>query len=218
MMQLVRRNFGLKVTAAVIAVVLWITFNLLGGSQTAFTKTIEVPLAVRGVPAKYVASTNVRKVSIELAGPRGQLESLTAESLSAFVDCAGKSEGTYAIAVNTAGGAADRIKRVSPDQAIVVLDRYAYKTVPVALQAGGTGPLPPAAAVEPRTVTIAGAQTQVAQVVAAQVVVNPRLASKAYETEVRAVPIDAQLAPVGGVVITPATVRVLIRAYEKSQK
>jgi YbbR domain-containing protein len=166
----VRRNFGLKVTAVVVSVALWFTLNYFGGSQDVFTKTLELPLAVHGLSAGLVATPQIDTVSVDLAGPRPDVEGATASDLAAYVDCSGRQSGVYSLAVNVVGRDADKIKVVTPDQAVVLVDRYAFRSVPV-LARGAGGSLLANAVLSPATIEIAGGASLVAKVVAVEVVV-----------------------------------------------
>src|ERR1700730_11890533 len=96
----VRRNFGLKVTAGVVSIVLWFTFNFFSTTHDAYSKTLELPLSVHGVSSGLVASTQIDRVSVELAGPRPDIDSVTPADLTSFVDCAGKQPGVYSVTIN----------------------------------------------------------------------------------------------------------------------
>lgn len=206
-MDWIRRNFGLKVAAVVIAVGLWFTFNYLTATQ-AYTKTLEIPLALHGVAAGLVAASNVREVTVELAGPRSQLERLGPGDFQAFVDCGGKREGTAALNVAVVGSDSEKIRSVSPAAVVVALDQYAYRRVPVV--ASGSAQNSSAADIDPKSVIVAGGQTMVSRVMAAQVNIDAASASKPVTVTLKPVPVDGNLAMVAGLTVAPASVRVAI--------
>src|SRR5579859_7161439 len=105
----VRRNFGLKLTAVVVSVALWFTLNYFGSSQDVFSKTLELPLAVRGLGGGFVAAPQIDTVRVDLSGPRPDVESATISDLAAFVDCSGRQTGVYSLAVNVVGRDADKV-------------------------------------------------------------------------------------------------------------
>jgi len=205
-MDWIRRNFALKVAAVLTAVILWFTFNYLSAGS-AYIKTLDLPLTLHGVSAGLIGSTKVHDVAIELTGPRPQIEGLTPQALNAFVDCAGKTEGTFALNVTVVGPGSDKIHAVTPPQAVVVLDRYAYRRVPVIsttfVDAAATVDL------DPKSAIVAGSQTKVSQVFAVQVNLDES-AAKHVVLELKAVPVDAHFAPIGGLTVAPADVRVTI--------
>ncbi|MBC5824634.1 MAG: hypothetical protein GIW99_07090 [Candidatus Eremiobacteraeota bacterium] len=204
----IKHNFGLKLTAALVAVLLWFTFNFLSVAQGSYNKTLELPLGVHQVGSGLVAAAKLKTVSVELSGPRSRLDALTPASLDSFIDCGGKGAGTYLLPITVVGPDADKIKVIRPPHSLVVIDRYAYRAVPVVARQSNGGPLQ--AAVDPKSVTIAGAQTAVAQVLAAEVTVPARDAFKKMTAEVKPVPVDGLLAAVGGVTVDPPVVRILI--------
>ena len=212
----IKRNFGLKLTALLIALLLWFTFNYLGAAQSPYTKTIELPLGIHQVASGLVASVSAHTVSVELAGARTQLDALTPAGVDAFIDCTGKTAGTYSLTVNVVAPEGDKVKSVTPPHAIVVIDAYAYRKVPVVARESRGGPLP-AARVEPDTITVAGAQSAVARVVAAEVTVPVHAARQALAAEVKPVPMDGSLAPIAGLASEPPIVRVTIPARRAAQ-
>lgn len=206
-MDWIRRNFGLKVVAVVAAIVLWFTFNYLSASQT-FTKTLEVPLALHGVSGGLVASTGTQEVTVELAGARSALETLVPEDFVAYLDCSGKHAGTFALSVSVVGPETDKPLSVTPATAVVVLDQYAYRRVPVIADDSNGSTV--AAQIDPKTLVVAGGQAAVSRVFAAQVSIATASVSKPITVTVKPVPVDVHLVAVNGVTVAPASVRVAI--------
>ena len=210
-MEFIRRNFALKASAVVIAVVLWFTFNHLGATQPVSTKTLELPLAVHGIQAGFVPSVPVKTVTVEFAGPRSQLDGLAPEQFNAFVDCANKPQGLYSLQVAIVGQGSNQIKSIAPAQVVVTIDRYAFRSVPVVAENLPSG-RPPQVTFAPKTVTVAGAQALVVQVMTASVSVPPTVDTKGAATAAKPVPMDAKLNPVNGVSVAPQFVRIISAA------
>lgn len=204
-MDLIRRNLGLKLTALAIAVGLWFAFNYLTATET-YSTTLQVPLALRGVSAGLVAQSDVHDVTVELAGPRALLEKLAPSDFAAYVDASGKEAGTLSLNVAVAGPESDKIRSVSPSAAIVVLDRFSYRTVPVIASDSTQSAI--ASAINPPSVTVAGAESVLARVVAARAGIETASASKPLTIVVKPVAVDVDFAPVLGVTVAPPTVRV----------
>ena len=195
----VRRNFGLKVTAVVVSVALWFTLNYFGSSQDVFSKTLELPLAVHGLAAGFVATPQVDTIRVDLSGPRPDVESATASDLAAYVDGTGRTAGVYSLTVNVVGRDADKVKVITPDQAVVSIDRYAFRSVPV-LARGAGGTLLANALLSPSTIEVAGGAAAVAKVVAVQVVVpEPGALPAGFSAVMKPDPIDGSLQVVHGV-------------------
>lgn len=206
-MDWIRRNFALKATAVLAAVILWFTFNYLSAAP-AYNKTLEVPLAVRGVGAGLIGSTGVHEVSVELTGTRPQLEGLTPEGFNAFVDVSGKTEGTLPLNVSVVGPGSDKIHAITPSQAIVILERYAYRRVPVITNTAGLAVS--LTDIDPKTAVVTGGQTKVSQVYAVQVSADSASAAKRGVVQLKGSAVDAHFNPIGGVTVAPANVRVTI--------
>lgn len=207
-MDWIRRNFGLRITAVIVAVGLWFTFNYLS-SSTADTKTLELPLAIRGVSSGLVAQSTVQTVTIDLAGSRPVLANLSPTDFSAFVDCSGKMAGTMSLGVTVVGPDSDKLVRsVSPATSIVVLEQYGYRRVPVISDDSVQNTV--VTGTEPKSVLVTGGETTVARVMAARVSVDASSANRALVVTLKAVPVDVHLDPVDGVTLAPSTVRVAI--------
>jgi len=195
----VRRNFGLKVTAVVVSLALWFTLNYFGSSQQAFSKTLELPLAVHGLASGYVATPQINTVSVDISGPRADVEGATPSDLAAYVDCSGHQGGVFSLAVNVVGRGADKVKVITPDQAVVSIDRYSFRSVPV-LARGAGGTLLANAVLAPSTIEVAGGAAAVARVVAVQVLVpEPGALPAGFSAVMKPDPIDGSLQVVRGV-------------------
>jgi YbbR domain-containing protein len=216
MLEAISRNFGLKVAAVLIGITLWFTFNYLTAGETKYAKTIVVPVSVQHVSSGLVAATAIRQVTIELSGSRSRLDGLAPDDFTAFVDASGKNAGTYALEISIRGAGTDAIKTVTPESATLVVDRYGFRRVPVVLEdTGNSGGAP--VRVAPETVVVAGAQSAVSQVMAAQATVAYPAGKGAVVMELRPVPVDAQLHPVSGITVDPPVVRATV-AVTKAPK
>jgi YbbR domain-containing protein len=216
MLESISRNFGLKVAAVLIGVILWFTFNYLTAGESKYAKTIVVPVSVQHVASGLVATTTIRQVTIELSGSRTKLDGLSPDDFTAFVDASGKGAGTHALDISVRGAGTDAIKTITPDSATLVEDRYGFRRVPVVLQETGVSGGAPVR-VSPETVVVAGAQSAVAQVMAAQATVAYPADKGAVVMELRPVPVDAQLHPVAGITVDPPVVRASIVASKASK-
>ena len=216
MLEAISRNFGLKVAAVLIGVILWFTFNYLTAGESKYAKTIVVPVSVQHVSSGLVAATTTRQVTIELSGSRTRLDGLSPDDFTAFVDASGKSAGTYTLEISIRSAGSDAIKTVTPETAALIVDRYGFRRVPVVLQDAGASSVAPVR-VAPETVVVAGAQSEVAQVMAAQATIAYPADKGAIVMELRPVPVDAQLHPVSGITVDPQVVRATI-AVTKAPK
>jgi len=110
----------------------------LGTAQPIYSKTLELPLSMRGVAAGYVPSASAKTVAVEFAGPQSKLDQVSSEEFSAYVDCKGKAAGVFSLPVAVVGPNEDAVRSINPAQTVVTIDRYAYRSVPV-VAAGTAG-------------------------------------------------------------------------------
>lgn len=86
------RNWALKLTALVLALVVW---ALLAGRERAFAeRTMKVPIEVAGISSSLeVQAIRPEQVQLTIRGPALQLSELNADSLKVRVDLSAISEG-----------------------------------------------------------------------------------------------------------------------------
>lgn len=205
-MDLIRRNFGLKVASLLIAIGLWFMFNYLSSSQ-AYSTTLEVPLTLHGIGPSLVATSALTTVKVELAGPRSVVDGLEPADFAAFVDCTGKQPGVQSLDVTVIGPQGDKVRSVTPPSAIVSIDRFGYRTVPV-VSSGGEDLV--ATDITPRSVVVSGGETILSRVTAVRVSLEGASTSKPVVVMLKPIPVDADFSPVNGPVVAPPTVRVAI--------
>lgn len=189
-----------------IAIGLWFMFNYLSSSQ-AYSTTLEVPLTLHGIGGGLVATSAITTVKVELAGPRAVLEGLEPTDFAAFVDCTGKQPGVQSLDIAVAGPERDKVRSLSPPTAVVSIDRFGYRTVPV-VSSGGEDLV--ATDIQPRSVVVSGGETILSRVMAVRVSLEGASTSKPVVVMLKPVPVDADFAPVTGPAVAPPTVRVAI--------
>ncbi|HEY5094486.1 MAG TPA: CdaR family protein [Candidatus Eremiobacteraceae bacterium] len=216
MLESISRNFGLKAAALLIGFILWFTFNYLTAGATTYSKTLVVPVTVQHVSSGLVAATTIRQVTIELSGARTKLDGLSPDDFTAFVDGTGKGPGTYALEISLRGAGTDSVKSITPSTATLVLDRYGYRRVPVVPQDTGAAD-GMRLEVVPTTVVVAGAQSTVAQVMAAEVTFAYPADKKPVVMELRPVAVNNQLLPVPGITMDPPVVHATVGVMKESK-
>ncbi len=214
-MDLIRRNFDIKVASLVIAVGLWFMFNYLSTSSQAYSTTLQIPVTLYGVAAGLVATSGVQSVTVELAGPRAVVEKLAPSDFAAYIDCSGKDAGPQSLGVSIAGPESDKIHSISPATAVVILDRFGYRTVPV-ISAGGQNT--DVADIQPRSIVVSGGETTLARVMAARVSIEEATTDKPFVVMLKPIPVDASFAAVSGVNVVPPTVRVALVPHRSTPR
>jgi len=216
MLDSISRNFGLKAAAVLIGFILWFTFNYLTAGAATYSKTLVVPVTVQHISSGLVAATKIRQVTIELSGARTKLDGLSPDDFTAFVDGTGKGPGTYALEISLRGEGSDSVKSITPSSATLVLDRYGYRRVPVVPQDAGAEQ-GMRLQVVPSTVVVAGAQSAVAQVMAAEVTFAYPADKKPVVMELRPLAVNAQLLPVSGITMDPPVVHATVGVMKESK-
>lgn len=129
MLEMFRRNLGLKGISFLFAILFWL-FVMNQGSPDTLTgeQTYTIPLVARGLPQTMVVMTRLPSVRVRLQGinPSANIKDLYAE-----IDLSGgvPGENSYAIKVNTPPGT--KAIDLQPSEVTLKLDSVEEKTVPV---------------------------------------------------------------------------------------
>ncbi|OAT82363.1 CdaR family protein [Desulfotomaculum copahuensis] len=141
------RDFSIKILSLFMALLLWVYVT--NEQNPLDTRTFNVSLSARGLPAQISVDGLPAAVSVQVQGTRGQLVGIDAGDFQASVDLSGVTAGddTVDVAVNIPPGL--RLLRVSPDRVRVLVDRIIEKRIPVVVSLDGT-PAPGYNALEPK--------------------------------------------------------------------
>ncbi len=167
MLQLITRNWHLKLLSLVFASLLWLFVT---GEQRAEVG-YSVPLELKNVPADLIVANEVPSlVNLRISGPRTLLSNLESSSLSLSVDLRGLEPGLTTfkrLDENLNIPSALKVVRLSPSYVEVKLERIREKSVPVSVVLIGD-PMPGqkvlATVATPDRVTIRGAESEVKQI------------------------------------------------------
>jgi YbbR domain-containing protein len=99
MKRLLSENFGLKITAVLLSVLLWLFASSRGLSEIA----LDVPLEFKDIPSGFeLMNHNVKVIGINIKGQERIIRTIRPSDIRAFVDMskARKGESTYAIDKN----------------------------------------------------------------------------------------------------------------------
>lgn len=99
-MQIIRKNFGLKVTALALAIIGWAYFRYSSNPVLAarFEQQFSIPIATSNLLDGYTAHFSEREAVITVASHRGDPTVNPAE-IKAQLDLSGRGPGTYAVPV-----------------------------------------------------------------------------------------------------------------------
>ncbi len=166
MKQRIFENFGLKVSAVLIAVFLWFFVTSQGQSEI----SLEVPLEFKDIPAELgIASSTAKAVTLTIRGQERFMKNLNAQDLRVFLDLGKAKPGEMVYPVNKEDvklSFAMTVTNVTPPSVRVKMEEIVQKTVPVQPQILGS---PEKGAVksivvEPRTAVIRGLKSELRKI------------------------------------------------------
>jgi len=167
MLQLITRNWHLKLLSLVFSSLLWLFVTGEQKAEVGFS----VPLELKNVPADLIVANEVPSlVNLRISGPRTLLSNLESSSLSLSVDLRGLEPGLTTfkrLDENLNIPSALKVVRLSPSYVEVKLERIREKTVPVHVVLTGE-PMPGqkvlATVASPDRVLIRGAESEVKRI------------------------------------------------------
>ena len=131
-------NLGLKVSAVLIAVVLWFFVTSQGQSEI----SLEAPLEFKDIPAELgIASSTAKEVTLTIRGQERFMKNLNASDLRVFLELGKAKPGEMVYPVNKEDVKlpfAMTVTNVTPPSVRVKLEEIAQKTVPVQPQLFGS--------------------------------------------------------------------------------
>jgi YbbR domain-containing protein len=167
MKKLFFENLGLKVSAVLIAVLLWLFVTWRGQSEVSF----EVPIEFKDVPAGLgIVSSSAKSANVTVKGQDRIMKSLRPSDIRVMVemDKARKGEGSYHINKDDVKlPYAMSVTGIDPSTVRVRLDETVIKTVPVRASITGSpepGYYVKAVNVEPKNIVIQGLRTEVRKI------------------------------------------------------
>lgn len=166
MKNLIFNNFGLKISAVLIAVFLWFFVTSQGQSEI----LLEAPLEFKDIPAELgIAGSSAKSVTLTVRGQERFMKGLNASDLRVFIDLGKAKQGENAYHVNK-----DEVKlpfamsvmSVSPSAIRVKLEEMAEKSVYVNPQLLGSPENGSVASVvvEPKVVMIRGLKSELRKI------------------------------------------------------
>ncbi len=159
-------NFGLKISAVLIAVCLWFFVTSQGQSEI----SLEVPLEFKDIPAELgIASSTVKAVTLTMRGQERFMKNLNASDLRVFLDLGKAKPGEVVYPVNKEDVKlpfAMTVTNVAPPSVRVKLEEIALKTVTVQPDLLGSPEKGTVTSivVEPRTAVIRGLKSELKKI------------------------------------------------------
>jgi YbbR domain-containing protein len=159
-------NFGLKISAVLIAVFLWFFVTSRGQSEI----SLEAPIEFKDMPADLgISSSSAKTVTLTIRGQERFMKRLNASDIRVFVDLtrARHGESIFNIGENDVKlPFAMTVVSISPSSVKVRLEEMISRTVPVQPHLLGTPEkgLVASVSVEPKSVVIRGLRSEVRKI------------------------------------------------------
>ena len=212
-MQIIRRNFTLKLLALLLAIVGWAYFRFATNPIVAaarFAQQISVPIVAVNLPRGYVAHYTEREAVVTVEGGRGD-PAIKPDDVKAVLDLSDKGAGVYNVPVALVAPAV-AIQSLSPASVTLTIERIETRSFDAALRYSGAanGVVVVGSLLQPKTVSVQGPTTMLQQVAAVQLDVAFPSEAKAIDEMVRPVAVNATGNEIAGLVVSPDLVRVQI--------
>lgn len=210
-MQIIRKNFTLKLLALTLAIVGWAYIRFANNPVVAarFDQEITVPITTVNVPIGYEAQYSDTTATITIAAKRG-VPPVRRQDVKAVLDLAGRGAGVYNVPVELVAPDV-AIASLSPASVTLTLEKNAQRSLPVVVHYTGNrepGVVVSASALTPQSVIVNGASGALSQVVQVRADVAVPPAPKTFDEMVRPVPVDVSGREVQDVQVAPDLVRV----------
>ncbi|HEY5426424.1 MAG TPA: CdaR family protein [Candidatus Tumulicola sp.] len=213
-MQIIRRNFALKLLAVCLAIVGWAYFRFATNPIVAaarFAQQISVPINAANLPVGYVAHFTDREAIVTVEGKRGDA-AIKPDEIKAVLDLSGKGAGVYNVPIALVAPDVT-VQSLSPASVSLTIEKIESRTFPLALHYVGSessGIVVADSQLQPQTVTVRGPTTMLSQVVAVHLDVTLPTEAKAVDEMVRPAAVNALGNEVAGLEVSPDLARVQI--------
>ena len=211
MLPALRHNFGYKLLALFVAVVLH--FYVAGLSNARPPHILILPLTVRNLPPSLLlATTDLPSVTLTLDGSSEEISRLSDATVTAWVDLSHAQPGTTSpLPVHVAGLPPSVSVENDPPPAALQLEPRRRRQLPVGSEGIGIVPAgysfgPPI--ITPREAVVAGTRAAVGSVARLAAQADPDQTPGAVDEDFAITALDASGSPVGDVTVTPPTAHV----------
>ncbi len=213
-MQIIRKNFTLKVLALTLAIVGWAYVRFATNPVVAtarFDQQMSVPITSVNLAAGYVAHFTDRAAVVTVASRRGEA-AIKPEEIKAVLDLAGKGAGVYNVPVALVAPQIV-VQSLSPASVTLTIEKIESRDFPLAVHYVGDlkNVVVAGTQLKPSIVAIQGTTTALEQVAAVHADVTLPEQARSVDEMVRPVPINAAGTEVLGLQVAPDLVRVRLR-------
>lgn len=210
MLQIIRRNFGLKVVSLALAIVGWGYFRFANNPVIAarFTQQVSVPITVANEPAATVVHFTDRQAVVTVETKRG--EAVKPEEIKAVLDLAGRAPGIYNIPVQLVAPNV-AVASLSPASVTLTIEKIEQRSTPLTVHyvsSGQPNVVVGHLVLTPRAATVRGPSSAFAQLSSVRIDVPLSTTAGGLDVMVRPVAVDARGEEIPSVQVVPNLVRV----------
>lgn len=210
-MQIIRKNFGLKLLALFLAIVGWAYFRFATNPIVAaahFNQQLSLPITVTNLPAGLIAHYTERSAVVTVATKPGA-PAIRADEVRAVLDLSGKAPGIYNVPVQLVAPDV-AVQSLSPASVTLSIERNEARTFTIVVHYVGAQPGVVVAdqRIVPKAVALQGPSSSLSQVTAVRVDVDLPSAPVNVDEMLRPEPINAMGNEVTDVQVAPDLVRV----------
>ncbi len=209
-MQIIRRNFTLKVLALVLAVTGWAYFRFANNPALAahFDQQLSVPIEAVNVPLGEVAHFDQKEALVTVDAKAGE-SPVKPDQIKVVIDLAGYTAGATNAGVRVIAPDVT-VQSLSPASIPVTIEDIVQREVPIAIHYLDQRPSVVVGKIvtDPSNVTLRGGSNEIAQVTGVRIDVPIPQQTGPTDAMMRASAIDADGREVSGVEVSPNLVRV----------
>ena len=222
MLEVIKKNFNLKMLALLAALLLWIyvryTQNLWEGVDKYVA--LDVPVSYLNQPVDTTLLEAPQYVALTLKGNQEILKNLNPKSVKALVDLNNRTPGIYSLEISVIAPAGIKVLEQNPKKAIFNLQQIVSREINVTPR--GMGDFPGERVLkefnlEPRAVKVTGPASLVDSIVQIEARINLGKADIPIITRSAALPVDRNGNIVEGVKVAPAFVLLEVDVGYKAQ-
>lgn len=212
-MQIIRKNFGLKILSLALAIVGWAYFHYASNPVLAarFDQQLSVPIVAVNLPVGYFARYPDKEAIVTVSGRRGE-PAVKPDEIKAVLDLAGKGTGVYNVPVELVAPNV-AVQSLSPASVSLSIEKIDARSYPLSLHYLGpqeTQIVVSRANASPAQVLVHGPSDTLSEVAAVRLDVPVPQTPQSIDETVRPIPVDSAGQEIGGLDVSPDLIRVRV--------
>ena len=215
-MELIRKNFGLKLAAVILAILGWAYFRYNANPLLAarFDQQLSVPIVAINLPVGYVSHYTDKDAVVTVSTKRGE-PPVKPEEIKAVLDLTNKTTGVYNVPIQLVAPSVV-VQSLSPASITLAVEKIDQKAFPLDVHYSGSqgSVVVGSLSVAPAIATVRAPTSQLSAVTSLRVVAPLPSQPGAFDEMLRPVPVNAMGQEVPGVQVAPDLVRVKITFVE----